>query len=55
MSKPTLRGLALTAIQYDLYAAMRWLDEFKNDMADSKCRQHRVKHIKVALTIRLMI
>ena len=33
MSKPNLQGHALTTIQYNLYAATCWLDEFKNGIA----------------------
>jgi hypothetical protein len=55
MSKPTLRGLALTAIQYDLYAAMRWLDEFKNTIAVLNADSIGLNTSRPTLTIRLTI
>jgi hypothetical protein len=55
MSKPNLQGFALTAIEYDLYAAMRWLDEFKNDMAVLNLDSIGLNTSRPALTIRLMI
>jgi hypothetical protein len=55
MSKPNLRGLALTAIKYDLYAALRWLDEFKNDIAVLNADTISLNTSRPALTIKLMI
>jgi hypothetical protein len=55
ISKPNLRGLALTTIQYDLYAAMRWLDEFRNDIAVLNADNISLNTSRPALTIRLMI
>jgi hypothetical protein len=55
MSKTNLSGFALTAIQYDLYAAMRWLDEFKNNTAVLNADSIDLNTSRPALTIRLMI
>jgi hypothetical protein len=56
MSKPNLRGLALITIQYDLYAARRWLDEFENDIEVLNADSIGLINIsRPALTIRLMI
>jgi hypothetical protein len=33
MSNPNLRGRTLQEMQYDLYAAMRWLDALINEIA----------------------
>jgi hypothetical protein len=55
MSKPNLQGIALTGIHYDLYAAMRWLDKFKNNIAVLNADSIGLNISRPTLTIRLTI